>query len=206
MEHPIRFLGGCGPPAPSPGAFQRGLRPPNPGYFRRGRKRPSALFCLRRVHFCTHKSGRKKRQPPSGWIPAVAQSVCIKFAAALPLKQQILRASDLGRAACPASAVALLKGQMNLFSATNCLLLWEARGFSIAKKQQSLSARGPSGEVGKPPHRLRGASGPAVFQWQPGISPDGVRLDKTGSGGTPAAFWLLCRRGQSNPCRSTEYS
>ena len=163
-------------------------------------------FCLRRGTFLPREKYPKARQPPSGWTPAVAQSVCIKFAAALPLKQQILRASDLGRAACPASAVALLKGQMNLFSATNCLLLWEARGFSIAKKQQSLSARGPSGEVGKSPHRIRGASGLAEIQWQPGISLAGIRLDKSGSGGTPAAFWLLCRRGQSNPCRSTEYS
>ena len=183
-----------------------GAPPPEPGGFRRGRKRPStsrASPARTRVTFCTHKKSPKKRRGDPG-PPLFSQSVGIGFAAALPLKQQILRASDLRQVSRPASAVALLKGQMNLFSATNFLLLWEARGFSIAKKQQSLSARGPSGEVGKPPHQLRGASGPAVFQWQPGISPDGVRLDKSGSGGTPAAFWLLCRRGQSNPCRSTE--
>ena len=46
---------------------------------------PFRLLCLRRVHFCTHKSGRKKRQPPSGWTPAFAQSGWTRFDVALPL-------------------------------------------------------------------------------------------------------------------------
>ena len=54
-----------------------------------------------------------------------------------------------------------------------------------ARKKKQPSARGPSGEVRDPPHRLRGASRPAVFQWQLGISPDGVRLGKHWGPGCP---------------------
>ena len=35
--------------------------------------------------------------------------------------------------------------------------------------------------------------------WLRSIKSGSVRLGKPGSGGPPAAFWLLCRRGQSNP-------
>ena len=73
--------------------------------------------------------------------PLFSQSVGIGFDATQPLNQKILRASDLGQVSRPASAVALLKGQINLFSATNYLLLWEARGFSIAKTAKPLSPR-----------------------------------------------------------------
>ena len=89
--------------------FSVGALPPNPGVFRRGQQGPSALFCLRRVHFWTPKSEPKKRQPPSGWTPAVAQSDAPGLDAAQPLKRRFL-ASDLWRVSCPASAVALLKG------------------------------------------------------------------------------------------------
>ena len=54
-----------------------------------------------------------------------------------------------------------------------------------ARKKKQPSARGPTGEVRDPPHRLRGASRPAVFQWQLGISPDGVRLGKHWGPGCP---------------------
>ena len=131
-------------------------------------------FCLRRGTFLPREKYPKARQPPSGWTPAVAQSVCIKFAAALPLKQQILRASDLGRAACPASAVALLKGEMHL-------------SFCTARSAYQLEGR--QAKCGRAPHRLRGASGPAEIQWQPCISPDGVRLDKNGGLGSPQRFF-----------------
>ena len=44
-----------------------------------------------------------------------------------------------------------------------------------------------------------GAGGKEVFQWLPGIFPATDRLDKTGSGVSPAAFWSLFRRGKSDP-------
>ena len=58
---------------------------------------------------------RKSDQNAAGDTPdpAFVQSVGIRFAAALPLNQCLL-ASDLRRAAYPASAVALLKGEANL--------------------------------------------------------------------------------------------
>ncbi len=87
---------------------------------------------------------------------------CIKFAAALPLKQQILRASDLRQVSGPASAVALLKGQMNLFSTTNCLLLWEARGFSIAKNSKVSQ---PEGRQAKWVNHRTDYEGPAARQY-----------------------------------------
>ena len=51
-----------------------------------------------------------KKAPGAPRPPLFSQSVSIKFAAAQPLKQQILRASDLRRVSRPASAVALLTG------------------------------------------------------------------------------------------------
>ena len=39
----------------------------------------------------------------------------------------------------------------------------------------------------------------SVLQWQCSIKSGSVRLEKPGSGVSPAAFWSLCRRGQSNP-------
>ena len=76
---------------------------------------------------------------------------------------------------------------------------------------QNPSARGPSGEVGKPPHQLRGASRPAVFQWQLGISPDGVRLGKHWGPGCPrrrfgyfAAEGKVTRAGARNTPKQPE--
>ena len=181
---------------------------PSPGIFRRGQQWPSTLLCLRRPHFWTPKNGGKNRWGDPR-PPYFVQLVWMKFATAVPLNHRFLRASDLRRVSGPASAVALLKGQMNLFSTTNCLVLSQTVCFfdwffPPARSPRStaaaayatnmppaclLHAAGPSGEVGKPPHRLRGASRPAVFQWQPGISLAGVRLDKSGSGVTPALFW-----------------
>ena len=173
-----KIFRGLRPPAPSPGAFQRGFRSRTPGISEGAGSSPQRCFASGGSTFVRSKVDGKSASPLRAGPPLLSNRTPADFAGTVPLNQQILRASDLRRAAGPASAVALLKGQMNLFSATNCLLLWEARGFSIAKKQQSLSARGPSGEVGYSPHRLRGARGLAEIQWLPGISPDGVRLDK----------------------------
>ncbi len=90
------FGGLCSPGRPLL-AFGQFTLPPGPGIFRRSRQRPSALFCLRRVHFCTHKSEPKKRQPPSGWTPAFAQPDAPRLDSAQPLNARILRASDLRR-------------------------------------------------------------------------------------------------------------
>ena len=61
---------------PSPGGRERnfrGLRAPEPWYLW-GLPGPKP-----RVHFCTHKSEPKKRQPPLGWTPAFAQSDLIRL-------------------------------------------------------------------------------------------------------------------------------
>ena len=79
----------------------------------------------------------------------------------------------------------------------------------VKKKQPS--ARGPSGEVGYPPHRLRGASRPAVFQWQLGVFPDTGRLDKQRGPGCPrrrfgyfAAEGKVTRAGARNTPKQPE--
>ena len=86
---------------------------------------------------------------------------------------------------------------------------------------QHPSARGPSGEVGYPPHRLRGASRPAEIQWQSSIKISERPIRQSGVRGAPGGVFtrpqagayeanrriaaalrpsgLLCRRGQSNP-------
>ena len=50
---------------------------------------------------------------------------------------------------------------MNLFSATNCLLLWEARGFSIAKNSK---ASQPEGRQAKWINLRTDYEGPAAWQ------------------------------------------
>ena len=61
-------------------------------------------------------------------------------------------------------------------------------------------------EVGRAARRRSDARRILLIQWQLGIKFTPDRLGKQrGTGVSPAAFWLLCRRGQSNPCRGTEY-
>ena len=63
------------------------------------------------------------KTPPGDPDPFSVQSVWIRFAAAVPLNHRILRASDLHRVSRPTSAVALLKGEIHLFSVSVCLRL-----------------------------------------------------------------------------------
>ena len=44
-----------------------------------------------------------------------------------------------------------------------------------------------------------------IFHSAAGCYQATTQSDETGGRGVPAAFWLLCRRGQSNPRRSAEY-
>ena len=92
----------------------------------------------------------------------------------------------------------------------SCLPLSKPHRLPPVKKKQPL-ARGPTGEVRDPPHRLRGASRPAVFQWQLGISPDGVRLGKHWGPGCPrrrfgyfAAEGKVTRAGARNTPKQPE--
>ena len=86
----------------------------------------------------------------------------------------------------------------------SCLGLSKLHRLSPAKIATSHSPRAVR-RSGIPARPITRGQQAAVFQWQPGISLAGVRLDKSGSGESPAAVWLLCRRGQSNPRRSAEY-
>ena len=117
----------------------------------------------------------------------------------MPPNYRFLRASDLRRVACPASAVALLKRQANLFSCRKSSALIETAQALVSRKKNPPSTRGPSGEVRSAPHRLRRSRRPysisVATQGQIISRPIG---QKAGSGVPPAAFWLLCRRGQSN--------
>lgn len=88
---------------------------------------------------------------------------------------------------------------MNLFSATNCLLLWEMPRLPSAKKKQ-LSARGATAEVGYSPRRLRGASGLKEIQWQLGIFPDTHQLgNQWGVWGLPIGFSAHFWAAKSGP-------
>ena len=154
---------------------------------------PFRLLCLRRVHFCTHKSGRKKRQPPSGWTPAFVQSVWIGFDTALPLKQRFL-ASDLWRVARPASAVALLKRQANLSFVSGHCVYQNCAG----SRQQKRNAPQPEGRQPKPvvhrtdyeePGAPRRLSGCAEFPCRRPIGQNGVRK----------VNWPKAKRGWPGP-------
>ena len=152
---------------PSPGERERSqgpVRTQAPGFSEGASSGPRRCYASGGPIFGRPKMGDKTAgETPDPHI--LSNWSCIKFAAALPLKQQILRASDLGQVSRPASAVALLKGQINLFSATNCLFLWEARGFSIAKNSKASQHEGRQAKLDIVPHRLRGASGLAEIQW-----------------------------------------
>ena len=157
---------------------------PHPGCFRIGQKRPQPSGAPRpgpRVTFCTHKkSPKKRRETRTPFICLIGLDVICRHVAT----ELNSLASDLCRVACPASAVALLKGEANLFSATNCLLLWEAsrffpsarspRGMAAAAYAANmppaclLNAAGPSGEVRDPPHRLRRSRRPNGISVAPG--------------------------------------
>ena len=93
----------------------------------------------------------------------------------------------------------------SIISASDCLCLLKSGRFPTTKHGNIPQPEGRQAKSDTHRTDYEGPAGPAEIQWQPGISPDSVRLDKAGSGASPAAFWLLCRRGQSNPCRSTEY-
>ena len=91
----------------------------------------------------------KNTPKPRFWNPLSNQSLS-DCDGALPLNQRILRGSDLWRVSRPASTVSLLKRQIHLF---------------VSLDTKCLSSRGPTGEVRRPPHRLRGTRGPAEIQW-----------------------------------------
>ena len=157
-----RSSGGCVPPR----LYFRGLPRPGPrGYFALGGKVTKTPPGTPRPPLLSNRS-------PSG------------FDSALPLNQKILRASDLWRAAYPASPDGLLKGQMNLF---------------VSLDQKRLSSRGLTSEVDSPPDRLRRAVGKKEIQWLRSAPLQASNWTKAGSGVSPAAFWSLFRRGKSDP-------
>ena len=122
----------------------------------------------------------------------------------MPLNQHLL-ASDLRRVSCPASAVALLKGQANLVPLPNCLRLFKRRSGLPQQKKKPPSARGPSGEVRSPPHRLRGGQRPCSIsvaaRYQIRYRPIG---QIKGAGVSPARFCLLFPRWKSRPAEHTQ--
>ena len=178
---PRIFCGGCalsayywGLPGPKPWVLIAGAYPaPVPG-----------------VHFWTPKSEPKRRQPPSGWTPAVVQSVCIRLDAALPLNFCFL-ASDLCRVSRPASADALLKGQANLGS---CVELPASVGDASAPVRKTRNNYQPEGCQAKCVMHRTGYEGQLEIQWQLGIFSDTDRLDKNGGPGSPRRFFgdFLC--------------
>ena len=159
------------------------------------------LFVGSRTHgrgtFCSCKKYPKTRQPPSGWTPAFAQLVCISFDTGQPLNFCPL-ASDLRRGSRPASAVALLKGQANLFLCRAAYTHGNRTDFRPQKRTNSQ----PEGRQAKSDNHCTDYEGPAALWKFSGnwVSPlQASDWTKAGTGVSPAAFWLLCRRGQSNP-------
>ena len=65
-----------------------------------------------------------------------------------------------------------------------------------ARKKKQPSARGPSGEVRSPPHRLRGARGAAVSQWLPVSVSIQTDWAKRGGLGSPRRFFRPLLGGQ----------
>ena len=111
------------------------------------------------VHFCTHKSEPKKRQNQGFGI------LCpIGRHRTLPLRchrrGKILRGSDLYRVSGRTSAVGPFEGvDVSLFLERTACFCRKATVLR-QKELQNLSARGPSGEVGKAPRQLRGGQRP----------------------------------------------
>ena len=184
--------------------------------------------CLRRAHFWTPKSGRKRRwgDPRPPILFNRLGVICGPDAAEFPIVPRNrcggLRTSPAGPRAeggfCfPFGRALGLGGVPNflfrkifragrpcrfsfqsetLFPQPQAVRYRKQIRFSLQKAVRRSPMRNPP-QVGCPEDSL--------IQWQRSIKSYPDRSDKTGSGGTPAAFWLLCRRGQSNPRRGVEY-
>ena len=118
------------------------------------------------------------KTPPGDPDPFSVQSVWIRFAAAVPLNHRILRASDLHRVSRPTSAVALLKGEIHLFSVMGCLRLLKTGLLPTTKICQIPHPEGRQAKSDAHRTDYEEASGLAEIQWLPGVKSDGVRLGK----------------------------
>ena len=87
--------------------------------------------------------------------------------------------------------------------AIRTLALLFHRSSSYGKTDGSTPLTGPKAEVGRDGSKDQMPEG-LVIQWLDANRAT-PRPMKSGAGVSPAAFWLLCRRGQSNPRRSAEY-
>ena len=215
------FLGGS---APAPRCFRsEALRTSAPGapQPRLPSLPPAAAFTLRPGPRCLLLGAMRPQTPQFTFVrtkvnrksaktkvlDSFVQSVCIRFDTAQPLNFCLL-ASDLHRVSCPASAVALLKGEANL-GFYNELPAPVATTQAPTRKKKQPSTRGATAEVRKSPHRLRRSRRPAEIQWLPGIFLAGVRLGKKRGPGCPrrrfgyfAAEGKVTRAGARNlPCQ-----
>ena len=162
---------------------------------------------------------RQSNQNAAGGTPdpVLSNQSVSNGAGALPLNEKILRGSDLYRVSRPASAVALLKGYMHLFS---CVELPAAVGAAPVFVNKTCKIPQPKGlkkentnnpqtegpcrkknrnhsqpegrqpKCGRPPHRLRGSRRPKgnSAATELQVTSRPIR-QKQGVRGLPVAFW-----------------
>ena len=152
-----------------------------------------SLACLRRVHFCTHKSEPKKRQPPSGWTPAFAQSDASKGDTRLPLKYRWILV--IGAASYVLRLSALVMRGISVFL-SKIYLLPQNPGSSSRKTRWRYPFNRATAEAGR---ETRRRSDPRRTRWFCGNRVSnfiGTDWTKGGGPGSPRRFFPPFLGGQ----------
>ena len=172
-------------------------RPPSPGLW------PIHLAHPRAGHFSL--AGKvPKRAPGSPGPPFLSNRTTSDFAGTQPLDQKILRASDLRRVSRPASAVALLKGEMHLFFRIVPPAPMGNRQTSVREQEIAFSPRAVRQSTAGRRTGHEEAGGLMEIPWLPGIFSDTHRLGKKrGSGVSPAVFPPTFGRPKVGPPEAT---
>ena len=176
MPAALVLYGGCAPQTP---ALIAGAYPaPHPG-----------------VHFCTHKSEPKRRQPPSGWTPAFVQSVTIGFGTGQPLNFRwasgalVIGAVVYELRLSPRSVKQTCRWHVCSAGRSGCAarrLRWREEPVCFPKKQAT--SEGVSRSRTSSPPQV-GSPEDSLIQWQSTGKFHQHRLGKQRGPGLPALFW-----------------
>ena len=145
------------------------------------------------VHFCTHKSEPKKRQPPSGWTPAFAQSDASKGDTRLPLKYRWILV--IGAASYVLRLSALVMRGISVFL-SKIYLLPQNPGSSSRKTRWRYPFNRATAEAGR---ETRRRSDPRRTRWFCGNRVSnfiGTDWTKGGGPGSPRRFFPPFLGGQ----------
>ena len=155
-----------------------------------------------RVTFCTHKKSPKKRRETR--TPFLSNRTPQRLDTRLPLKYRWASSPlVIGAVGYALRLTALVLRDFAVFVIGNPGFFQRSRQSDTGKQMPLSLQKGGSRSRTRYPPQIRFPKDLAI-QWQRSSKSHSVQLGKVGSGVSPAAFWLLCRRGQSNPRRSAE--